>query len=113
MTYSVDTYLLLASPRMSYVFQYLYSGRIFTFLYFFILGIFKFPPYIMYLLSFMIALVVTSLSIYELNSILEKYVNNKLLSKFLSIIIIINPFVIELWLFIEMGIMMTSVLAFI
>ena len=113
MTYSVDTYLLLASPRMSYVFQYLYSGRIFTFLYFFILGIFKFPPYIMYLLSFMIALVVTSLSIYELNSILEKYVNNKLLSKFLSIIIIINPFVIELWLFIEMGIMMTSVLAFV
>lgn len=111
MNYSVDTYLLLSSPRMGYIQEYLSSGRIFTFLFFFILGFLQVPHYIMYLLSYLIAIFLTTLSVYELNKVLDKYVSNKTLSSILSIAIIINPLIIELWLFIETGIMMLSIFA--
>lgn len=111
MNYSVDTYLLLSSPRMGYVMEYLSSGRIFTCLFFFILGFIQVPHYIMYLLSYLIAIFLSAISIYELNKVLDKYVSNRILSSIISIAIIINPFIIELWLFIETGIMMLSILA--
>lgn len=111
MNYSVDTYLLLSSPRMGYVMEYLSSGRIFTCLFFFILGFIQVPHYIMYLLSYLIAIFLSAVSIYELNKVLDKYVSNRILSSIISIAIIINPFIIELWLFIETGIMMLSILA--
>lgn len=111
MSYSVDTYLLLASPKMEYIREYLSSGRIFTTLFFFILSVFKTPAYGMYLLSYILGVICCTLSIYELNKMLDNYVKNKIVSILLSIFIIINPFTIELWLFIEMGIMMLSVLA--
>lgn len=111
MNYSVDTYLLLSSPRMGYIMEYLSSGRIFTCGFFFILGFLQVPHYIMYLLSYLIAIFLSTVSIYELNKVLDKYVDNKILSSIISIGIIINPFIIELWLFIETGIMMLSILA--
>ena len=111
MNYSVDTYLLFSSPRMSYIREYLSSGRIFTWFYFFILSFLRLPQYIMYLLSYLIAIVLSTISIYELNKVLDKYVSNEILSSIISIAIIINPFIIELWLFIETGIMMLSILA--
>lgn len=111
MNYSVDTYLLLSSPRMGYVMEYLSSGRIFTWGFFFILGFIQVPHYIMYLLSYLIAIFLSAISIYELNKVLDKYVSNRILSSIISIAIIINPFIIELWLFIETGIMMLSILA--
>ena len=111
MNYSVDTYLLLSSPKMGYVMEYLSSGRIFTCGFFFILGFLQVPHYIMYLLSYLLAIFLSTVSIYELNKVLDKYVSNKILSCIISIAIIINPFIIELWLFIETGIMMLSILA--
>lgn len=111
MNYSVDTYLLLSSPRMGYIQEYLSSGRIFTWGYFFILGFLRVPHYIMYLISYLIAIVLSTVSIYQLNKVLDKYVSNKILSSIISIAIIINPLIIELWLFIETGIMMLSILA--
>ena len=111
MNYSVDTYLLLASPKLEYVREYLSSGRIFTTLFFSLLGLIRTPGVVMYTLSYLTGILCSTLAIYELNKILDKYVKNKLLSILLSIFLIINPFVIELWLFIEMGIMMFSILA--
>ena len=111
MNFSVDTYLLFSSPRMSYIQEYLSSGRIFTWGFFFILSFLRIPHYIMYLLSYLIAIFFSTLSIYELNKVIDKYVSNKILSSIISIGIIINPFIIELWLFIETGIMMLSIFA--
>ena len=111
MNYSVDTYLLLASPKMGYIREFISSGRIITALFFLIMGVLHLPHYLMYLMSFILAITITTLTIYELNSVLEKYIKNKLLALLLPILIIINPFVIELWLFIEMGIMMLSIFA--
>ena len=67
----------------------------------------------MYILSFIIAIFFSSLSIYTLDKIINKYVNNRFLSSLISISIIINPFIIELWLFVEMGIMMLSIFSMI
>ena len=111
LNYSVDTYLLFASPRMGYIMEYLSCGRIFTTAYFFLLNLLQVPHFFMYLLSFILGIIFTTLSIYELSKIFDKYVKNKLLSSLIAIFIIINPCVIELWLFIEMGIMMFSVFA--
>lgn len=111
MNYSVDTYLLLASPRLSYIREYFNAGRIITGLFFSIQGILHIPPYLMYLSSFVLAISFTTISIYILNNILDKYISNKILSLIVSIAIIINPFVIELWLFIESGIMMLSIMS--
>jgi len=78
MNYSVDTYLLLSSPRMGYIMEYLSSGRIFTCGFFFILGFLQVSHYIMYLLSYLIAIFLSTVSIYELNKVLDKYVDNKI-----------------------------------
>lgn len=34
MNFFVDTYLLFSSPKMEYIKEYLFSGRIFTFMFF-------------------------------------------------------------------------------
>lgn len=111
MNYSVDTYLLFASPRLRYVIEYFSAGRFITGAFFFIQGFLHLPEYFMYLSSYILAIIFSTLSIYELNKILDKYISNKFLSIILSIGIIINPFIIELWLFIENGIMMLSIFA--
>lgn len=113
MNFSVDTYLLFSSPKMEYIKEYLFSGRIFTFMFFCFLGFLRIPQYAMYILSFIIAIFFSSLSIYTLDKIINKYVNNRFLSSLISISIIINPFIIELWLFVEMGIMMLSIFSMI
>ena len=110
MNYSVDTYLLL-SNKLEYVKEYLNSGRIFTYSLFYILSILHVSNYLMYLISYILGIIILTISIYELNKILDKYVDNIILSILLSIFIIINPFIIELWLFIESGIMMLSILS--
>ena len=109
MNYSVDTYLLLASPKLMYVYEFVSAGRPITATFFFIQGLLHLPNYFMYISSYILAVIFSTLSIYELNKILDKYVSNRLLSMILAISIIINPFIIELWLFIETGIMMLSI----
>ena len=108
--FSVDTYLLFASPNYSYVREYLGAGRIFTWLLFYVMGLIKIPHIAMYLVSYILGIVLLTIAIYELNKILDKYIDNKFLSILISISILINPFIIELWLFIESGIMMLSIL---
>ena len=71
MNYSVDTYLLLASPRLSYIREYFNAGRIITGLFFSIQGILHIPPYLMYLSSFVLAISFTTISIYILNNIFK------------------------------------------
>ena len=110
MNYSVDTYLLLSSPKMAYTTEYLKAGRVFTYLLFSGMGLLKIPHYIMYLVSYISGIVILTIALYELNKIFDKYVSNKALSTLLSVSILINPFIIELWLFIESGIMMLSIL---
>ena len=109
--YSVDTYILFASNDLEYISEYAGSGRVLTSIFFNILKILNFSPTAMYITSFIIAIICTTFSIYVLYNIFQKYIRNNVLNAIISSLIVINPFIIELWLFIEMGIMMLSILA--
>ena len=111
MNYSVDTYLIFSSPKMSYIKEFIQNGRIFTYIFLFLLGTLKVTPNIIYLLSYTMAIILLTKSIYELNKIISIYVHNEMLSILFSLVILINPFMIELWLFLETGIMMLSIFA--
>ena len=111
MNYSVDTYLLFASENLGYVQEFIKSGRFITAFFFKILQLFRFTPETMYMVSFIVGIICTIFAIYILYSILKKYIKSDFINAIISIATIINPFIIELWLFAEMGIMMLSILA--
>ncbi|MBR3325300.1 MAG: glucosyltransferase domain-containing protein [Clostridia bacterium] len=111
MNYSVDTYLLFASENLGYVQEFIKSGRFITAFLFKILQFFRFTPETMYVVSFIIGIACTTFAIYTLYIILKKYIKSDFINAIISIATIINPFIIELWLFAEMGIMMLSILA--
>ena len=109
--YSVDTYLLFASQNLGYVQEYLRSGRLVTVIFFRFMQLMKMQPEMMYSISFIIAIACITCAMSILFNVLKKYIKDEMLSGLVTIMIIINPFVIELWLFVEMGIMMLSILA--
>ena len=110
--YAPDTYSVFANELNQSVIHFFSCGRyitgIFTFL---IKGIFKFKNETFYYISYGIAIVSTIIAMYKLNKMVEENVKNKYISKLISIITIVNPFTIELFMYIEKGIMMFSVLA--
>ena len=111
MNYSKDTYLLLSAPNYYYIKELFKDGNIIMGIVFSILKFIRIPSYIMYLISYVLAFVFTILSILELNKLIDKYVPNGLLSFILSIGLIINPFLVGLWLMMEKGICMLSIYA--
>lgn len=109
--YATDTYSAMQS--INYVNKsrsWLQLGRPILALWWYIISALNFSGYAKYLSSFIIAIFATFLAIFKLNKIIRKDVDNQYLSLVISTIIIINPFTIELFLFIEKGIMMLSVL---
>lgn len=63
-----------------------------------------------YYLSYIFAIVCTIISLYKLNKLIQKEVKNDILSIIITTIILINPFSLELYMYIEKGIMVFSVL---
>lgn len=111
LNFSVDTYLLFASRNMSYIREFIQSARFLTAGMFLLFQLLKFDFTTMYIVSFIFAIIFTTISLTELKNLINKYIKNNLISIILSTIIIINPYVIELWLFIETSIMMLSILS--
>ena len=111
LNYSVDTYLLFASRNMSYIREFIQSGRFLTAGLFSLFQLLRFDFNTMYTISFLFAIIFTTIALNEFKKIINNYIKNDLISIILSTIIIINPYVIELWLFIETSIMMLSVLS--
>ena len=109
LNFSVDTYLLFAAKDLSYMREFLQSGRIITTIFFTFLMIFKLDINIIYFISYILAITFSTLSIYNLYKLVLKYTKREILSLIVSVLIIINPFIIELWLFAEAGIMMFAI----
>lgn len=63
-----------------------------------------------YYLSYIFALICTIISLYKLNKLLRNEIKNDILSIIVTTILLINPFSIELYIYIEKGIMVLSVL---
>lgn len=109
--FSVDTYQLFATKNMSYMNIYKEDGRLIQFTLINLFLLLRLTPNSIYIVIFILAILFETLSIYFLNNTLKKYITNSFICSLISILIIINPFSIELWLFTEMAVMQLSILS--
>lgn len=114
--YATDTYSLFEEAVSTRVNHFLLSGRFVTALWWGAVNFFHLSDYLIYLSSFALAIICITLSIYSLFLVFSKQIKNEAICLLVSTIIIINPFTIELFLFLEKGILtfavLLSVLAF-
>ena len=108
--FAIDTYAVFNFDKEAVFMQYAMSGRFVTGIVFTILKYLNISEKIMYVLSYTLAIICAILSQYYLHEIIAKDVREKYLNILIPTLIIINPFSIELFLFIEKGIMWFGVL---
>ena len=108
--FATDTYAVFNFNKEEVFMQYAMSGRFITGFIFKILKSINISEKLIYSLSYLLAVICTILSQYFLYKIIEEVVKNKVIRILIPTLIIINPFSIELFLFIEKGIMWFGVL---
>ena len=108
--FATDTYAVFNFNKEEVFMQYAMSGRFITGFIFKILKSINISEKIIYALSYLLAVICAILSQYSLYRIIEEDVKNKVLRVLIPTLIIINPFSIEVFLFIEKGIMWFGVL---
>lgn len=108
--YATDTYTVFENSTKVTVEHFFTSGRFVTGICQMIVRLLHFGNTFTYLLSFVLAIICLSISIYKLFKIFIKDINNTCISMLISVLILINVFSIELFLYIEKGIMLFSVL---
>lgn len=109
--FATDTYGFMYNSVDDFLSTFLGNGRI-------IAGIFgtlfKLIPgisiQVVCLFSFLVGIISLILSLCVLDGLVNKIVKNNILCKLITTLIIINPFIIELFLFIEKGAMLLGVL---
>ena len=116
MEYATDTYSVFASYQKEIFNHFIESGRFVTAIWWGAACVFNLSDYVTYLSSFILAIICITLAIFNLCLVINKKIENSTVSLILSAITIINPFAIELFLFIEKGVfglgILLSVLAF-
>lgn len=110
MEYATDTYSVFNFNKEQIYMQYAMSGRFITAIIGKLIKITNFSERAIYIGSFMIAMLCAITSQYKLYRVIEKDVKSKILRLLIPILIIINPFSIELFLYIEKGIMWLGIL---
>ena len=111
MQYAPDTYSVFATNLTDIVSHFFSCGRIVTGAALYIVrGLLHIGNYGTYLLSYGFAILCTIISLYKLNKLVNQEIKNNVVSILISTLIIINPFSIELFVYIEKGIMVLSVL---
>lgn len=108
--FATDTYAVFNFNKEAVFMQYAMSGRFITGVVFKILKILDASETAMYVLSFVLSVFCASISQYILYKIIEKDVKSSWVKILIPTLIIINPFSIELFLFIEKGIMWLGIL---
>ena len=116
--FATDTYDVFNFNNKQIFWQYASAGRFVTAIIGYLVKIINLKEYTIYLGSYILAMVCLILSQYKLYKItnmlvLEKNrddLYSKILVDLVSIIIILNPFLIELFLFVEKGIMIFAIL---
>ena len=109
--YAPDTYSVFTNELMSSVKHFLSCGRIVTAVAAYgVMGILKLSSEWTYILSYVFAVICIIIALYRLNKLIQKDIKNHILSAIRATLILINPFSLELFLYIEKGIMVLSVL---
>ena len=108
--YATDTYSVFNFDKEAVFMQYAMSGRFITAVVLKFLKIANFSEYAFYLSSYILAIICATISQYKLYTTIGEDVENKALKIIIPTLIIINPFSIELFLFIEKGLMWLGIL---
>ncbi len=110
MDFTTDTYSVITSSGKEIFSHFLSSGRFITACAYAITHILNFNIEITYMLSYLLAIFSITFSIYRLYKLLYKDIKKELISIIIATLIIINPFSIELFMYIEKGIIAFSIL---
>ena len=110
MDFATDTYSLFGEPLEKMVTHFMSSGRFVTAFWWKVVNALHFGNYLIYFSSYALAIFCITLSIYNLFLCLNKKIKNEAICLLVSTITIINPFIIELFLFLEKGILSLAVL---
>ena len=108
--YATDTYQVFNFSGAQVFRQFAMSGRFITAIIGYIVKLMNLSENAIYWGSSILAIIFVLLSIYKLYKIIRKDVKNKILRILIPILIVINPFSIELFLYIEKGIMIFGIL---
>lgn len=109
--YAPDTYFVFANGARATMSHFFSCGRFVTGLAAgFTMGLLRLGNEGVYFLSYTVAIICTIISIYKLYNLLRKEIKNDIVCCLTSIVVIINPFSFELFVYIEKGILMFSVL---
>lgn len=109
--FATDTYAVLEESGRKILTNFLQSGRIITAILFVFIKILKVPFALSYLLSTMMAIFAITMSMYKLFYLLKNEImKNEIIAVLVSVLAIINPFSIELYLYIEKGVMTLAIL---
>lgn len=108
--YATDTYAILDSNLHDRVVSHINNGRYFTALYVWLFSVSNAKPQLMIFCSYALAIVALSMSLYILSGSLKSIIKDKYLRFSLSVMMLINPFTIEQFLFLEKGIMILAIM---
>ena len=109
--YAPDTYSVFTNDLMHSVKHFLSCGTIVTAMAtYVVMGILQLSNEWTYILSYVFAMICMIIALYRLNKFIQKDVKNHIVSAIITTLILINPFSLELFLYIEKGIMVLSVL---
>ena len=109
--FATDTYAFMYNSVDDFLGTFLGNGRIIAGIFG---ALFKLVPgisiQVVCLFSFLVGIISLILSLCVLDGLVNKIVKNNILCKLITTLIIINPFIIELFLFIEKGAMLLGIL---
>ena len=108
--FATDTYASLSMSIRTFINQFGSSGRFIIAFCGTVLKLLKIKNDTVYLLSFLMAIVCMILSLYKLYNIIKDDIKDEKLKKIIPVLIVLNAFSIELFLFIEKGIMIFAIL---
>ena len=109
--YAPDTYSVFTNDLMHSVKHFLSCGRVVTAIAtYIVMGILKLSNEWTYILSYVFAMICMITALYRLNKLIQKDIKNHIVSAIIATLMLINPFSLELFLYIEKGIMVLSVL---
>ena len=108
--FATDTYAVFLTEPKEMITHFFASGRFITAIMHTIVTVLNVNQQLYYMASFGLALLCTALAIYRLYRVWEEDTKHSNLAMVAAVLVIINVFSIELFLYIEKGIMMLSVL---
>ena len=108
--FAVDSYATFTFSMREFLNHFATTGRFFLMVTGGILKILKLKPETSYFISFIVAIACMIISMYKLYTMIEKDIKSQGIKRLVPILVILNAFSVELFLFIEKGIMVFSVM---